>query len=294
MLGAGVPFDIDSKGKELRNEKPEGADQEWKQPAKTLNHEGPKRARLEKRRKQASEKFSKELIQYNTITDVLRKNGAVEEEVKSMTATGVLTDASIETVFSLKPADKLRWLIHARKFKDSKFHAAALTGDSGRLNKTVFPGQTAEEIAENCSVTNPCLVWWAWKLLRENTPLTLVAPPQPVIDLTVRTPNFDVIYAGLRESSIVRAPSSFLDNAHWLDGVKGNIKGVRFGEVTQDMKDRADKLCPALEMRLKCHISEKVDDSRHDHYSLPFVSENLPPMSALLCLVGHVVEYLDT
>ena len=71
----------------------------------------------------------------------------VEGEVVSKTAMGILSDAPVATFLSLKPADKLKWIIHARKFRDGKFHAASLTSAAGKLNKTVYQGQTAADIS---------------------------------------------------------------------------------------------------------------------------------------------------
>ncbi len=39
--------DIDSNGHELVNDKPTGVNPKWRQPAKTINHEGPKKAQKE-------------------------------------------------------------------------------------------------------------------------------------------------------------------------------------------------------------------------------------------------------
>ena len=286
--------DVDSSGNEIKDEKPTGASQEWKQPAKTLNHEGQKRVRLEKRRKQASEKYSRLLVNYNSIADILAKNKSVEAEVISRTQTGILSDVTVETWLSLKPADKLKWIIHTRKFKDCKFHASSLTGATGKLNKTVYPGQTAADIALNCSADNPCLVWWAWKLCQEKAPLVLTLPSPPVLDWSLATPKFDVVYADLTSGTNSREPSSYLQDPAWVDTFKSCVRGVLSDESESVATGRADKLATALEMRLKSHVATKVDATKHRHWTLSFVLDNLPPMAAGLCLVDHVVDYMDT
>ena len=124
--------------------------------------------------------------------------------------------------------------------------------------------------------------------------LTLVAPSPPVLDLTSNTPTFNVVYAGLHDSSSVRSPSSYLKDHVWVHTLEKCIKGVSFGTVESNRLERADKLSPALEMCLKCHIAHRVHERKQRHYTLAFVADNLPFLSAALCLVGHVVDDIDT
>ena len=50
----------------------------------------------------------------------------------------------------------------------------------------------------------------------------------------------------------------------------------------------------ALHQRLEFHISGRVDKRRRYHWTLDFVHDNFAPMATAMCLVGHIVDDLDT
>ena len=72
------------------------------------------------------------------------------------------------------------------------------------------------------------------------------------------------------------------------------MKGVESVPVDGELLSKADELVLALEQRLNCHIGDRVHPSRQKHWTMDFTRDNLPPMSAAMCLVGHVVGDLDT
>ena len=115
--------DIDSSGNVIKDDKPTGPNQEWKQPAKTLNHHWQKKC-ADKNLQHSSDAYNAAIVKYNTVKDILEKNASVEEEILAAinSRTGEvaqLKQATIEDIFGLKPANKLKWFIHARKFTGS-------------------------------------------------------------------------------------------------------------------------------------------------------------------------------
>jgi len=45
---------------------------------------------------------------------------------------------------------------------------------------------------------------------------------------------------------------------------------------------------------LECHIAERVDTTQQNHWTLRFTRDNLPPMAAAMCIVGHIVDNRGT
>ena len=100
-------------------------------------------------------------------------------------------------------------------------------------------------------------------------------------------------HAGLSSASQAKLPSEYLNSEIWVAAFRSSVKGVKYAEIDSTMLERADKLLDILELRLRNHIAHRVDESRYNHFTLSFVRDNLPPMSAAMCLAGHVVDDLD-
>ncbi|KAL7536826.1 LOW QUALITY PROTEIN: hypothetical protein ACHAXR_007426 [Thalassiosira sp. AJA248-18] len=250
-----------------------------------LNKQQEKRAQL--RRTQLAEAHRDKVVACNLINEILKTNKAAEEELQSMTESGSIADATVANFLSIK-VSLLQDFIHARKFDNKTFLKAELSGTDGKLNKTRYKTQTAESIEKDCSETEPCLVWLAWKLRSE--PIILKERQPPVLNSSLPTPKFTVIY--YRPDS-VGLPSDFLRNPQWVDSVKSVIRGVDAVLITEEMMLKANKLALALEPRLTLHISDRVDPSRQNHWTLRFTHDNIPPMAAAMCLFGHVVDDID-
>ena len=45
-----------------------------------------------------------------------------------------------------------------------------------------------------------------------------------------------------------------------------------------------------MQQRLDLHEIQRVDPSRHGHFTLRFTREKIPAMAAAMCLVGHIVD----
>ena len=87
--------DIDSSGNEVEEDRPSGADAEHRQPSKTINAKAQQRKRAEKRRRKLSEKFHNAVVKFNTVNDILERNSAIEDGLKSKRDGGSLCDATI-------------------------------------------------------------------------------------------------------------------------------------------------------------------------------------------------------
>ena len=271
-------------------DRPSGADCECRQGAKTINAAAQQRLRAEKRRREQARKFNEATVEMNVINNILQRNTAVEDELRSQVDSELLVDNTISHFASLV-ADKLKDFIHARKFKGKSFQLVKLAPAGKKLNKTVYRGQTPDEIERDCNEENPCLVWLAWSI--RNVPIILRAPDPPILQTSLEMPQFQVTYAGRLSD---KDPSEYLRNEVWIDTMKSTVKGVRFEMVDDKMIDRASALKLKLQQRLDLHISDttRVDRRRREHYTLDFVRDNIPAMAAALCLCGHVAEDLSS
>ena len=81
----------------------------------------------------------------------------MELELASKTEINLLADTTVGHFIPYTTA-KLEDFIHARKFKGKQFQKAKLIPPGKKPNKTVYRGQTAGDIAQDCSDENPCLV----------------------------------------------------------------------------------------------------------------------------------------
>ena len=153
-----------------------------------------------------AECYDEEVVVRSTIHDILVRNGRVEEQLKAKTTTGSLIDATVALFLSLT-SKELKDFIHARRFNDKTFHESKLVGPSGKLNKTKFRGQSAESIERDTTEDDPCLVWLAWKLRAE--PIVLEERPEPVMNTSLQTPEFSVVY--VRPESVTPASAYLLN-----------------------------------------------------------------------------------
>ena len=100
-------------------------------------------------------------------------------------------------------------------------------------------------------------------------------------------PEFSSVYAGPVQT---KPPSEYLSNKYWVDELGSAMKGVNTVPVTDELKANADKLALAMEPRLGYHVVHKEDKIKQNHWTLRFARDNLPPMAAAMCLMGHI-EY---
>ena len=99
--------------------------------------------------------------------------------------------------------------------------------------------------------------------------------PPPVIMLTTTT----------------KLPNTFLGDPEWIKSALANIKDVfniDYDTVDQSMQDRADLVGKLLIGRLEKHIQQKIHNtSKHDHWCIIFVRDNLNRFAALIVFFKH-------
>jgi hypothetical protein len=281
-------LDINERGEEIAEDRPSGPNAECRQAAKTINASFQKRLRAEKRRRELAVKYNEAKVIHSVIDNILQRNKVMEVELASKTETNLLADTTVGH-FLPYTAAKLEDFIHARKFKGKQFQKTKLTPPGKKLNKTVYRGQTADDIAQDCSDENPCLVWLVWRL-RTHT-IVLEMPALPVLNTSLQMPEFTIAYAGRMSG---KCPSEYLLSNAWVATLKSTVKGVSFRAFETSMIDEAKLLVLAMLQRLDLHIADpdRVDIRRHHHYTLDFVRDNVPAMAAILCLSGQVVDHL--
>ena len=204
------------------------------------------------------------------------------------TNTQSLDNVGIERFFGLS-VPKLKDFIHVWRFVTKTFQESKLVVNGKKLNKTLYKGQTVEMMKEECSPEEPCLVWYAWTIRGEE--VVLKCPSLPKLDTSIPTPTFEVTSSVLVNE---RRPSEYLQDEQWLKALKGTVKGVRLVEVTERRVHESDILAKVLEQRLDLHISARVHPSKHHHWTMYFVRDNLAPMAAAMMLTGHVLGHLET
>ena len=186
-INAVTVSDINPDGSKVEKDRPSGADSEHKQSAKTINAKAQQQKRVEQRRMKMALKFTEDTKTRNAIINIIDRNRAVENKIKSAIVTAIglddvtaalLNDAKVATFLACN-AKELTDFTHVRKFNDATFHKSKLTGADGKLNRTVTRTQTAKSIEQNCSKESPCLVWLAWKL--RSQPIVLEMPPEPFL-----------------------------------------------------------------------------------------------------------------
>ena len=212
------------------------------------------------------------------------RNGAVETILREKAEGGNVADATVSHFLSLN-SKQLQDFIHARKFTNATFHKTQLPGTDGKLNKTRYQSQTAESIESDCSNEETCLVWLAWKL--RSTPLVMKPLELPILDTSVATPSFSVVYY---QPVSTKLPSDYLQNDMWIESLKSVLKGVSFVALTSQLKENANQLAIILESRFNFHVESKVDTRRQDHWTIRFTRDNIPAVAAAMCVVGHIVD----
>lgn len=212
----------------------------------------------------------------------------MEKDILENTDTPSLSDARIEVFYGLS-VPMLKDFIHVRRFVTKTFQESKLVASGKKFNKTLYRGQTAELIAEECSQEEPCLVWYAWSVRTEE--IILKRPSLPELDTSIPTPTFEVTSSVLVNQ---RQPSEYLKDDEWVKALKATVKGVPFVDVNEQHVHESDILVQALEQRLDLHIAERVHVSKHHHWTVHFTRDNLAPMAAAMMLTGHMMGHFDT
>ena len=159
-------------------------------------------------------------------------------------------------------------------FDNQTFQQSKLVGSDGNLNKTRYKGQTAESIKADYSEEEPCLILLAWNLCSED--IMLKERPVPLIDITLIMPEFTVVYAGPKDKKL---PAAYLRDSAWVEALKPVVKCVGMVPMDEVMIKKYNHLALILESRLDYHVAERVDPTRHNHWTLRFTRDSL-----LLCL----------
>ena len=110
--------------------------------------------------------------------------------------------------------------------------------------------------------------------------------PEPKLNTSLAAPTFNIVYAGREQSKLA---SEYVGDTDWVAAFWSVVKGVGAVTINNELMSNADSLALALRQRLDLHVSERVDASRHNHWTLGFTLDNIPPMAAAMCLVGHIV-----
>lgn len=212
----------------------------------------------------------------------------MEKEIIEGGNTWSLTNAGIEVFFGLS-VPKLKDFIHVCRFTTKTFQESKLVVSSKKLNKTLYKGQTAKMMKDECSPEEPCLVWYGLKVRTEQ--IILKCPSLPKLVTTIPTPTFEVISSALMNE---RQPSEYLKDKEWVKALKATVKGVKFVGVNERRVHESDTLVQALQQRLDLHLSAWVHVSKHHHWTVHFTRDNLAPMAAAMMLTGHMTGHLET
>ena len=196
--------DINSRGDEIDDIRPSGPDAEHRQPSKSINNEGQKKLRDAKRRAKLVREFNQATVEYKTIQTILERNNVVEGEILEKKNAQSLDDMGIEGFLGLS-FPKLKDFIYVRRFVTKTFQESKLAVNGKKLNKTLYKGQSAEMMKEECSMEEPCLVWYAWTIRKEE--IVLKCPSLPELDTNLPTPTFEVTRSILINK---RRPSEYL------------------------------------------------------------------------------------
>jgi len=103
-------------------------------------------------------------------------------------------------------------------------------------------------------------------------------------------PTFTVYQA---HKQVAKLPSEYLRNLSWLRKLKSVVKGVQAIPIDEELMSKAVALGRLLEPRPNQHIAERVNKSRHNHWAMRFSPDNMPPMAAAMCLVGHIIDDIE-
>ena len=113
-----IDLDTNERGEEIMEDRPCGANSECRQAAKTINANGQKMLRAEKRRRELAKKFNEANVEHNVIKNILERNEAVELHLRSNTTSNLLEDNTLQH-FQPLVVDKLNDFIW-QKFPDRK------------------------------------------------------------------------------------------------------------------------------------------------------------------------------
>ena len=173
-------------------------------------------------------------------------------------------------------------------FTGKTFQKAKIAGPDGKLNKTSYRNQTAEDIERNGSKSEPTLVWYAWFLCDED--LVLQEQEELVLDTRMIVPKFSVTYVGPDEA---KKASEHLRDRAWVRAFKGTVKGVSIVPINDDLMGTANSLAACMHSRLVLHVVERVAVSRRDHFTFGFTKDNIPSLAGGMCLSGHIAKDID-
>ena len=174
-------------------------------------------------------------------------------------------------------------------FIGKTFQKSQIAGPDGKLNKTCYRTQTAEDIERDCSKSEPCLVWYAWFLRGKD--LVLLEQEEPILNTSMIVPNFSVVYACPEEA---KKASEYLSDVAWVQAFKGTVKGVSTVSINDDLKATADSLAACMLTRLTLHVADRVDASQREHFTIGFTRDNIASVAAGMCLSGHIVSDIDS
>ena len=89
-------------------------------------------------------------------------------------------------------------------------------------------------------------------------------------------PEYTVVYAGPQNKKL---PAAYLRDSAWVEALQLVVKVVGVVPMDDTMITKANHLALILESRLDYHVAERVDPTRHNHWTLRFTRDSL-----LLCL----------
>ena len=69
-----IPLDTNKRGEKIEEDRPCGADSECRQAAKTINADGQKRLRAEKRGRELGKKYNEAKLMHSVIQTILERN----------------------------------------------------------------------------------------------------------------------------------------------------------------------------------------------------------------------------
>ena len=99
-------------------------------------------------------------------------------------------------------------------------------------------------------------------------------------------------------TTTTKLPNEFLGDPEWIALAQKNIKGVfniDYDTVYQLMQDKDDLVGRLLVGRLEKYIQQKIHDkSKHDHWCLIFVCDNLNRFAALIVFFKHATLHLNS
>ena len=90
----------------------------------------------------------------------------------------------------------------------------------------------------------------------------LKAPPIPILSTGLTLPEFTVVNASVED---LKCTSHYFQNSIWVEMLKATVKGIRFGNMDDDMIECSKKLLLAMQQRLHFLIEEFVHPTKYGH-----------------------------